>query len=464
MGMIVNLLFAVHLYGQQPDFTTVTCPSSGSITVTVTVPGSGGPYTYRLDGCGASLTASGQPGTYTFTGIPNRACWSDITVTDNAGISRTRNNVYMSNILPPGVARVYTYPCGPGNYVIIPIGGLFAGNNVLYRIYAADGTTLIAGPQTTNLFPFISGNAGDVFVVSIEKPCHSTSTIPVTLGTSTTINANVYCACVLGTPGGCGIGTEADIIDGASYSWTSPTGAVYTGAFVGAPAILENNGTWQLTTRITTGACTYDLTSTRQLMGCISSGTVPIRYNYVRTRAANCKLWLQWSTAQQEQAERFEIECSDNGKTEWETVATVPAAGDWHTDREYEVEIPPGPRRYRYIRIRQVDKDEHFNYSSVLKGSFDCRDQKNQLTIAPNPARQNEKITFSFESSMISGMAMLQLTDYTGRIYPGKIIRINRGFNQFELSLSNLPKGLYLLQLKDTGGNWHSPASTFIVQ
>lgn len=456
------VLFSIAARGQTPDFTASTCAATGSISVTVSSPGSGGPYTYQLTGCGTTLLANAQPASYTFTGIPNRSCWSDITVTDNAGASRTKD-VYMPNLLTPGILRVYSYPCGPGRYVVIPVGGIFTSNDALYRVYTADGSTLLAGPQPGNVLTNVPASPGDVLMVSVQNPCGNTSTGLYTMANSTAIQGNIYCAYILGTPNTCSVGAEADRISGAVYNWTSPNGTTYSSSYASAPGIAVNNGDWQLSATISTGACTHTLVNTLTIQGCVCSGTVPIRYNYVRTQTRDCRLWLEWSTAWEENTLHFEIETQRNGEENWETTAFVPASNQGFTDKAYRREIPAGKEETIYIRIKQVDLDGQFSYSPVLKaGGPPCRDQKESLQVAPNPVFAGSPVRIQLET-MKRGPAEILLTDLSGRSLLKKKIQVT-GSVRLDLALPGITRGIYLLQVIGENGHWQSKTARLVIQ
>jgi hypothetical protein len=437
---------------QSLDFTAASCASSGSISITITGPGGGAPYTYHLTGCGTSITQPGQPASYTFTGLPLHNCFTTITVTDNAGVSVSKP-VYMPNIISPGVVRVYTYPCGPGNYVVIPVGGYATGANPLYTIYATDGVTILYGPQSSNVFPAVASVAGDNFVVGIKRFCGGESFTPVTLATSTAIIGAVNCACILDAQTSCSALPDADFIDGAAYTWTSPGGIIYNHRQFSAYP--PENGTWQLSATLVTAGCTYTLTNTLQLMNCIA-GTVPVKYTSLRARSSHCKTTIEWSTAQEDNTDRFEIETSSNGHTDWLKAATTGAAGYSGSNQPYRVTIPSGDAPVLFIRIKQIDKDGRFTYSMVVKVDVVCNDRIRKLTVSPNPILQHGSLGLQLQNSAPRGMAYILLTDISGKPCLTKAVSLLTGMNRYDLTLAGFPQGIYLAKMVSADGNWQS--------
>ena len=65
------------------------------------------------------------------------------------------------------------------------------------------------------------------------------------------------------------------------------------------------------------------------------------------------------------------------------------------------------------------------------------------LTISPNPAKNNVNITGS-------NMKQIRLLDYAGRVVEMKEVANNTAIN---ISVSHLPKGLYLVQATYNDGS-----------
>ncbi len=368
----------------------------------------------------------------------------------------------MGTILFSGVARVYTYSCGPGNYVVIPIGGIVTPNDQLYTLYAQDGVTILAGPQSSNVFPNVAGTAGDNFVVGVRRICGGESFAPVTLATSTQINGMVNCVCTLGVPMICTASAEADGITGASYTWISPNGTTYNSQIAGSNATPDVNGVWQLSVTITTGGCTKTLTNAFVLSNCLSH--LPVKYNYIRASSSNCKAKVEWNTAQEENIDRYEIETSTNGNTDWRKVATTIATGSSNTDRKYSTEVPNGDAPVLFIRIKQIDIDGRFTYSTIVKADMNCDEKADKISANPNPANQNSTITVKIESSSARGKSFVIFTDITGRHYLNKTVTINKSLNRYDFSVIDFPKGIYFAKIVSDDGNWQSNTVKIVIQ
>jgi hypothetical protein len=358
---------------------------------------------------------------------------------------------------------IYTLPCGPNNYTIIPVAG--NSNKPPYTLLAADSTTVIAGPQTSNVFPNITGIAGDIFYVTLLKIIGNTpigKKITLNAGTSV-INGSILCPCTLGIPPVCVAMPGADSITGAFYDWTSPGGIhFYQSGFVAQQQPPEN-GLWTVSAAFSASGCNYILTNSFTLSGC-GSPVVPIKYNYVRAGSSYCKVKAEWSTAQEENSDRFEIEMSVNGITEWYKVATVAAAGHSSTDHAYSAEFPAGNASILFIRLKQIDLDGHFTYSIVVKVNTGCNSESDLLSVIPGVVQQNSNILIKLESSEGRGKGYIVFSDVAGRQFEKIAVTINKSFNQYNFSTDHFTRGVNFVKLVSAAGNWQSNTVKFIVQ
>lgn len=154
-----------------------------------------------------------------------------------------------------------------------------------------------------------------------------------------------------------------------------------------------------------------------------------------------------WETASETNNDYFELLRSDNAE-QYEVIAKIPGYGHGTTTqpRSYSFTDKDACNNIRYYRLKQVDIDGTTSYSEVV--SVRCKREGGDVSVYPNPAQN--AITVSFyedEDTEIN----LQIVDYTGRIVYEESLKSLRGTNFATLSLSNLAKGVYYIQLIDTG-------------
>jgi len=79
---------------------------------------------------------------------------------------------------------------------------------------------------------------------------------------------------------------------------------------------------------------------------------------------------LKWVTSQEENADHFNIERSANAK-DWNTIGEVAAAGESKTTLSYHFEDAATIAGTNYYRLKMIDKDETFAYSSIKNVVFE---------------------------------------------------------------------------------------------
>ncbi|MCY7291433.1 MAG: hypothetical protein LH615_04550, partial [Ferruginibacter sp.] len=143
----------------------------------------------------------------------------------------------------PTIVRIYTLPCVAGAYSIVPIAPN-AVTGTTYTLFAANGTSVLAGPQISNTFSNITTSAGTNLIIKAIDPCGQSSLVPFTITTATIISGGINCLS-LGTNSSAD-SLYADFINGATYIWTAPNGNTYTGN--NPPLVIPSQtGVWTLT-------------------------------------------------------------------------------------------------------------------------------------------------------------------------------------------------------------------------
>jgi len=170
------------------------------------------------------------------------------------------------------------------------------------------------------------------------------------------------------------------------------------------------------------------------------SGLVPVKLStFTAVNKGNDAL-LNWKAENQAiNSSHFEIERSLNG-LDFIRVGRVDVnlnSGSAATYNFTDVNIAP-LSGVAYYRIKLVDKDDKFAYSSIVAVTFNSF--KNTVTVFPNP------VTNTAILSIIIGAAeeiKFRLYDDKGNLVLVKQIYILPGNNSFIVDMSNLAKGIY---------------------
>jgi hypothetical protein len=69
------------------------------------------------------------------------------------------------------------------------------------------------------------------------------------------------------------------------------------------------------------------------------------------------------------------------------------------------------------------------------------------VQVYPNPADNAVNLSFN---SFVNSQLTYQLRDLAGRLIKTEVLPINQGENLFPIDLSNMPNGVYMLQLNQS--------------
>ena len=152
---------------------------------------------------------------------------------------------------------------------------------------------------------------------------------------------------------------------------------------------------------------------------------------------------LNWKTLNEQNSRSFEIEKSSNGATNWTLVGSTNAAGNSTAARQYEYYDLKGGTAY--YRLRQVDKDGRFTYSSVQR--VNCESQLSSILLYPNPAKNNLNVVLAAERD---AKATIVLYDISGKAMHQISTQLMKGNNNIKLNIAGLSSGEYILKVIGT--------------
>lgn len=152
---------------------------------------------------------------------------------------------------------------------------------------------------------------------------------------------------------------------------------------------------------------------------------------------------LSWSTANEENVARFELERGTNGQN-FNKIAVIEAKGNNATTRNHYAYEDAITGSVDYYRLKMIDRDDKATYSDIVLLRNDV--VKNDVRIYPNPAEGTLNIEglnakSSYRITDIMGKEVISLTAATGN-------------NPVSVDVSGLTEGTYLLQFTDDKGNY----------
>ena len=154
---------------------------------------------------------------------------------------------------------------------------------------------------------------------------------------------------------------------------------------------------------------------------------------------SNGTIKLKWETLTETNNDYFTVERSRDAEA-WEILTQIKGAGDSQEILKYEtIDDRPIPGT-SYYRLKQTDFDGKFSYSNILD-IYIKAGQHIPLSAYPNPTTGPIKLTGPPDE-----IQSFTLFDLQGRDMTQQVEKVEEDYYQVFLDLSDLPKGVYLLQ------------------
>lgn len=161
---------------------------------------------------------------------------------------------------------------------------------------------------------------------------------------------------------------------------------------------------------------------------------LPVILSSFKVYSENLKANLFWTTTQEKNSERFDIERSQDGK-QWEQIGSVSSAFESSEKQNYRFTDSSPKDGTNYYRLKMVDKDQSFTHSNMCQANF----QNIRLEIYPNPVAETLNIRLGKWSDVIS-IALLS-SDGVIHYESGKILSEKIDVRAFK-------NGSYIFKLK----------------
>jgi hypothetical protein len=163
---------------------------------------------------------------------------------------------------------------------------------------------------------------------------------------------------------------------------------------------------------------------------------------------------LRWATASEINNHKFEVQRSIDASN-WEYIGEVDGNGNSSVRNSYSfIDNKLNTNAY-YYRLKQIDFDSKYEYSNVIYLSNSSVSINNMY---PNPAQNN--IFYSLASD-IDKSVIVNIINIDGKIISTKNNQIFKGANNLMSDISDLPSGVYILQVIDNS-NGERIQNTFI--
>ena len=170
---------------------------------------------------------------------------------------------------------------------------------------------------------------------------------------------------------------------------------------------------------------------------------LPVQLTSFGGTYANGVSSLNWQTSQELNSDHFELFRSFDG-IHFISAGSIKAGGNTYTARNYQYkdQVSTMAGNYVFYKLKQVDKDDKFTFSSVVKLSLS--DTHTAFQLFPNPVVNN--FTASFTATKLSTATLLIRTTNGQTVY-SKIVDVIKGNNAVLISNAPLKTGIYYVSI-----------------
>ncbi|HET7118381.1 MAG TPA: T9SS type A sorting domain-containing protein, partial [Hanamia sp.] len=197
------------------------------------------------------------------------------------------------------------------------------------------------------------------------------------------------------------------------------------------------------------GGCGNDFAiDDMKLAFCPSGGPAPVEFMDFTAQQKGTGVSLNWSTAQEINNSYFEVQRSADGNTNWEAIANVTGAGNSQVVKNYSTFDASPLSGINYYRIKQVDFDGNFKYSTIV--SVKTNINNTRISVLANPFFNTLTVNFNSPSAQL---VSARLIDITGKQVALETWSVSSGNSRKDFSnISGLQQGIYILSIRNKAG------------
>ncbi len=136
---------------------------------------------------------------------------------------------------------------------------------------------------------------------------------------------------------------------------------------------------------------------------------LPVKFVGYSVSNTNAGIAIKWSTSEESNASQYIVERSEDGRV-WQPVGYVTAVGNSSMLNNYTYTDKAASAQLNYYRIKQVDKDGHFVYTSIKS----IKNENVQTTDVKLSSTSNN-IVVAF-TKQIKGNVVIRLISMSGQV------------------------------------------------
>ena len=176
----------------------------------------------------------------------------------------------------------------------------------------------------------------------------------------------------------------------------------------------------------------------------VSSVTLPLTLIQFKGKKLADHILLDWTTTNEINVNRFEIERSANGSA-FDILGTVAAAGNSSTNKAYTFNDTKPFNSINYYRLKMIDNDGKYTYSNVIAFTGGPSNGIIISDVKPNPFTETINLSVVLKKAQ---PLTVQLVDMAGMVVSTKHVEAKEGNTDIVYSgLSQLPGGIYYIRI-----------------
>lgn len=170
-----------------------------------------------------------------------------------------------------------------------------------------------------------------------------------------------------------------------------------------------------------------------------TGGVLPVKLESFDGYSEKCNAQLKWSTSNEVNLSKFEVEVSKDGIS-FDRAGTIKPSSSNAGNYQFNTTQSSGKS---YYRLKIIDRDGSFTYSKVIPISTSCSDKV--VKVFPNPVKVDQllSVNISGYDASVKG----DLYSSTGQFVKSYVLK--NGANN--LSVENLAQGFYSLRVSENG-------------
>ena len=171
--------------------------------------------------------------------------------------------------------------------------------------------------------------------------------------------------------------------------------------------------------------------------------TLPLLNRNFTAAAVGNQVKLNWTGTATHLNSHFEVERSNNGRDKFQQLSTIMVSSIGEEKYEFIDKTPLKPEAY--YRIKMVDENNRITYTKTLKvisgGTHFALDN-----LFPTAATSQLNLLISSSKSQ---QTRVEIVDQSGRITMAQNLTVNSGSQSYQLNVTSLSKGFYILRLRN---------------